>query len=114
MRTLELAFLAFGATSLVAADALAADCTQVTTNAVYAAGSTAIGPVVEAIAAYLAGLGTPITLVYGGTGSCTGVQDIINNAVTPNSTPLTTPAGKTNYFIYYDNTGTQQTCDLTA
>jgi hypothetical protein len=108
--------LAFGAASLLAGRAQAADCTTLgLTSPYYVVGSTAIGPVVEAIAAYLAVQPqNAITVVYGGTGSCVGVQDIINTSTTPSAAALATPSGKTGYFIYYDSTGKPQTCDLAA
>ncbi len=109
------AALAFAAASLLAANAAATDCTDsaAVPNPVYVVGSTAIQPVAEKIAAYLAvQKPTPISLVYGGTGSCSGVSSVINSALGLPSGAITTPSGKTNYFIYYDSTGTQQTCDI--
>jgi ABC-type phosphate transport system substrate-binding protein len=108
------AALAFAAASLLAGRAQATLCNDpsMVPNPVYAVGSTAIGPVVQKIAAYLAGQQPAITLVYGGTGSCSGVSSVINTALGLPSGNITTPAGKTNYFVYYDNTGTEQHCDL--
>jgi ABC-type phosphate transport system substrate-binding protein len=98
---------AFAAVALSAGGARAMDCTTLS-NPVYVIGSTAIGPVVASISAYLAVSNPPVTVVYGGTGSCVGVNDAISNV------PITTPAGMNNYFKYYDATGTAQTCDITA
>jgi hypothetical protein len=95
----------FATTSLLAASAHATDCTTLT-NPVYVIGSTAIGPVVAKISAYLAVQNPSVTVVYGPTGSCVGVDSAING------TPITTPAGKMNFFQYYDSTGTAQTCDV--
>jgi hypothetical protein len=109
---LTAAVLAFGAASLLAGRADATDCTTLP-NPVYAVGSTAVKPVVLKIAAYLAVQTTsPITLIYGGTGSCSGVSSIVDTAVGLPAGAVVTPSGKTGYFDYYDATGAAQTCDI--
>ncbi len=114
---LTAAALAFGAASLLAGSAGATDCTTLP-NPVFAVGSTAVKPVVLKIAAYLATQATPITLIYGGTGSCVGVSTVVNAAgglTGPGmGGTVLTPSGKSNYFNYYDSTGTAQTCDVFA
>lgn len=72
-----------GTGALVAAPgaALAANCSTLT-NPVYVAGSSAVKPFLAAVAAELAGLTTPITVVYQGQGSCTGVSALTGTTST--------------------------------
>jgi hypothetical protein len=114
MRSIQITstVLAFGAASLLAGRAGATDCTTLP-NPVYVYGSTAFQPVAQQIAAYLAVQTPAITLVYGGAGSCAGVNTIVNAVVTPSKGYVLTPSGKSNYFVYYDNTGAKQACDIT-
>jgi ABC-type phosphate transport system substrate-binding protein len=58
---------------LVAAPAWAADCSTLP-NPVYVAGSSAAKPFLAKVAGELASLGSPVTLVYQGQGSCVGVN----------------------------------------
>jgi ABC-type phosphate transport system substrate-binding protein len=67
---------------VAASQAHAAPCSGLT-NPVYVAGSTAVKPFVALVAKELLGLSTPITVVYQGQGSCTGVQYL---ATTPSGT----------------------------
>jgi ABC-type phosphate transport system substrate-binding protein len=76
------------------------------------AGSSAIGPFIQAMGAVLAGQGSPTTLVYQKQGSCTGVNAVVND---------TTPAGAcangacvTGTATYYNAAGQALTCDLDA
>lgn len=116
MRYLPLATaaLVFGAASSLAGRAGATSCTTLT-NPVYAAGSTAIKGVLGQVAAFLTGptQTTPVTIVYLGSGSCNGVDAVID-AVSAAPTPLQTPSGQTDYFTYWDSTGATHTCDLAA
>jgi hypothetical protein len=102
MRTIKLttAAFAFGAASLLAGRARAGtDCTA-QPNPVYVAGSTAIKATLGELALFLSGQTPAVTIVYLGSGSCSGVESVIN-AASPGATPLQTPAGSTNYFTYW-------------
>lgn len=68
--------LAASALGLLAPSARAADCSTIS-HVVYVAGSTAAKPFIAAVAASLSHESTPITLVYQGQGSCTGVQTMV-------------------------------------
>jgi ABC-type phosphate transport system substrate-binding protein len=84
--------------------AQAAACADLS-HPIYIAGSTAIKPFVQKVAGILASLPTPITVVYQGQGSCTGVNYLV-------ATPTGTITGVGNNW---DATGTALTdCDLTA
>jgi len=65
------------ATALAAAPAYAANCDTLP-NPVYVAGSSAAKPFLAKVAAELASLASPITLVYQGQGSCVGVGYLAN------------------------------------
>jgi ABC-type phosphate transport system substrate-binding protein len=76
------------------------------------AGSSAIGPFVQAMGAILAGQAAPTTLIYQKQGSCTGVNAVVLD---------TTPAGAcvagaciTGTATYYNTAGVAQSCDLAA
>jgi len=60
----------------LANQAQAADCSTLP-SPVYVAGSSAVKPFVAKVAAELAGLATPITVVYQGQGSCTGINYMV-------------------------------------
>lgn len=97
------ATLLLGATALLAAPtpAHAADCSGLS-KPVYIAGSSAVKPFVAKVAAELAGLASPITVVYQSGGSCVGVQALTG------ATPGTiTGTGK-----YWDVAGTETDCTL--
>jgi hypothetical protein len=111
MRTRTLAPLAFAAVSLVALRARAMDCTTLP-SPVYAAGSTAILPVMAKIGTFLAAQSSPATLVYLPNGSCKGISAVVNTVAVP-PTPIFSPAGMTNVFTYWDNNGNTLNCDIT-
>jgi ABC-type phosphate transport system substrate-binding protein len=74
------------------------------------AGSSAVGPFVQAMGQVLAGQATPTTLIYQKQGSCTGV-----NAVVLDTTPTGTCASGAcikGTATYYDATGAALNCDL--
>jgi hypothetical protein len=101
----------FAALALFASrEARAASCASVpnTSTPVYIVGSSAIGPVISKLSGALATQATnPVTVFYGPVGSCAGLQTVVPGAVA-----IASPAGKTNYFKYFDNTGMAQTCDV--
>lgn len=68
--------LAASAFGLFAPSAHAADCSSID-HVIYVAGSTAAKPFIAAVAASLEHESPPITLVYQGQGSCTGVQTMV-------------------------------------
>src|SRR5262249_21365709 len=105
--------LALGAAALSAREARAADCTTLgLPSPAYLTGPTATGPVIQKIGKFLAVQSPPITLVYAASGSCTGVASSVAAVTDPTKAALVTPSGKTNYFMYWDSTGTTQTCDI--
>lgn len=71
------ATLLLGATALIALPkaAHAADCSTLT-RPVYVAGSSAVRPFLAVVAAELASLPTPITVVYQSLGSCVGITSL--------------------------------------
>jgi ABC-type phosphate transport system substrate-binding protein len=79
-----------------ASRAEAADCSTLP-SPVYVAGSTAVKPFLAKVAAELAGLTTPITVVYQGQGSCTGINYLV-------ATPTGTISGT---GVIWDATGTE-------
>jgi ABC-type phosphate transport system substrate-binding protein len=87
-----------GASVLFAAptDAMAAACSTLT-NPVYVAGSSAVKPFLAKVAAELAALSSPITVVYQGQGSCVGVQAMTG----------TTPGTITGTGVVWDKNGTE-------
>jgi len=89
------AFALLGAAVVIAlpSQAHAADCKSLP-NAVIVAGSSAVKPLVAAVAANLASLATPITVVYKSEGSCVGVQAVTGTDPTESGTGITwTAAG---------------------
>ncbi len=96
------AALAFGAASLSAGAARAADCTTLP-SPVYVTGSSAAKGVLGKVAAVLASQN--VTVVYLSQGSCVGVAA----AVTSTPAPYT-GAG----LSYWDTTGAELKCDLAA
>jgi hypothetical protein len=97
------AALAFGAASLLAGAARAADCTTLP-SPVYVTGSSAAKGVLAKVAGVLASQN--VTLVYLSQGSCVGVSTALNSTPTPYvGTGLS----------YWDTTGTvENKCDLAA
>jgi ABC-type phosphate transport system substrate-binding protein len=76
------------------------------------AGSSAVGPFIQAMGKVLAGQATPTTLIYQKQGSCTGVTAVVNDT-TP-SAACASGACITGTATYYDTTGTALSCDLDA
>ncbi len=78
--TVNVAGLATGFLGILAQanTAQAADCSTLP-NPVYVAGSSAVKPFLAKVAAELAGLATPITVVYQGQGSCTGINYLVTS-----------------------------------
>jgi hypothetical protein len=98
----------FGAATLAASSAHAANCSTLGfTSVVYVAGSTAAKGILAQVAAALA---PGVTVIYLGNGSCGGV-----NAVIGAQTPITgTGTSGAAALSYWDNTGTEQHCDIPA
>ncbi len=94
-----------GAMSLAhATPARAATCESLGSKRVYVAGSTAVKPFLAAIGKSLAAASTPMTIVYQGQGSCTGVNYMTS-----------APAGSiTGTGTVWDAAGIEGACDLTA
>jgi hypothetical protein len=72
---------------------------------VYVTGSSAFKPILGALAGVLAGATPPVTIIYKGQGSCSGVDAILNG------TPLT---GTGAAVSYWDSASMEQHCDLAA
>jgi hypothetical protein len=93
------ALIALGSASR---EALAGDCTTLP-SPIYAIGASAPTPIFRNLGTALSKLSSPITFVYQNSGgACTGPNAIINNV------PITGNA------LYWDATGTQQTCTFTV
>lgn len=88
---------------LLATDACAADCTSLP-SPVYVTGSTAAQPLLIELSKYLVTQSSPITIVYLGQGSCTGVDAILNG------TPIT--GSGSSGLSTWDATGALHSCDL--
>src|SRR5436190_10362286 len=80
---------------------MAVDCGVDLSNPVYIAGSSAVKPFLAEIAKILVTESPPVTLVYSGQGSCTGVSAILGGA------PVSGP------YTYWDKVGAEQTCTST-
>jgi ABC-type phosphate transport system substrate-binding protein len=87
------------AAGAVALPAFAAPCAGLA-NPVYVTGSSAVKPLLAGLATTLAGASPPVTIIYKGAGSCTGMDGFFGN------TPLTGTG------VSYWNTTTEQACDL--
>jgi len=85
--------------------ASAADCASLP-GPVYLAGSTAAKPFVALVGKLLASQNPPVTVVYTGQGSCTGVDAILNG------TPLRGTGAAA--LSYWDGAGTEQKCDVSG
>jgi len=83
--------------------ALAADCTTLP-GPVYLAGSTAAKPFVALVGKTLAAQSPPVTVVYTGQGSCTGVDAILNGTPLKGMGPTA--------LSHWDAAGVEQKCDL--
>jgi len=106
MRAARLAVVAAAAAVLLAAGALpaaATDCATLPTP-IYVAGSTAAKPFLAEIGKFMAGQTPPVTIVYSGQGSCTGVEAILSGT-TVTGTGTGAPR-------YWDATGLEVSCDI--
>jgi hypothetical protein len=95
--------------ALAAALALAArpaaaqtvDCSTLP-NPIYGDGGTAAQPYIGKLATELAKLSTPVTVLFKGTGGCTGIYGML------------TPTSLTGTFSYWDTTGARKSCTQTT
>jgi ABC-type phosphate transport system substrate-binding protein len=99
-RRLTLALSAGVCTLAAAHGAHAADCSSLP-SPVYVTGSSAVKPFLAKLGAALSGGASPITIVYKGQGSCTGVAAIVEGTAITGTATYWTP----------DASG-DQTCDL--
>jgi ABC-type phosphate transport system substrate-binding protein len=76
--------------------------TGLTGTPVYIAGSSAVKPVLKQISNTMAGLGTPVRIIYQSVSSCTGLSDVV------------TPVGEKKTGTYWDDAGTELSCDVDA
>lgn len=106
------ALLALTATVALERPARAQQSCSALPNPIVIAGSSAIRPLVQAMAAPLAGQSQPITLIYQSQGSCTGVNAIVGD-VTPTGA-CSSGACITGTATYYTAAGAAQTCNLDA
>lgn len=90
---------------LVGAEAHAASCGDLT-NPVVVVGSSAAKPLLAEIAKVLASQANPVTVVYSGQGSCTGVDAVLNGNAAHG-------AG-TSALSFWDTAGAEQKCDTGA
>ncbi len=88
--------------SLGARGAAATECGTLP-GPVYVTGSTAAKPLLVEIGRLMAGQTPPVTVIYLGQGSCTGVDAILSG----------TPLGGTG-LSYWDSAGLELTCDITG
>lgn len=95
------AIVAFGAASLSAASARAADCTTLP-NPVYVGGSSAVKPVLAKVAQVLAAQQPAVTVVYLSQGSCVGVNTVLNKTAVSGAAA----------FSVWDGAGTETKCDV--
>jgi ABC-type phosphate transport system substrate-binding protein len=86
------------AIGLAPAPAAASDCSLDLMNPIYIAGSSAVKPFLAEIAKVLVTQSPPVTIIYSGQGSCTGVSAILDG------TPVAGP------YAYWDRVGTEQAC----
>ena len=85
------------------ASAQTPDCSTLTLpNPVYGDGGTAAQPYIGKLATILAGLATPITVLYRGSGGCAGIYGLV------------TPTVLTGTVTYWDAAGAAHTCNLPA
>ena len=83
--------------------AAAADCTTLP-SPVFVTGSTAAKPILVQLARYLGSLPSPITIVYQGQGSCSGVDAILSATLLQGTATFST----------WDSSGTEVKCDVPA
>src|SRR5262245_20952390 len=91
------------ASLFTAVSARATDC-QSLQNPVYVVGSSAAKTLLAELAKILVGQASPTTIVYLGSGSCSGVDAILNG------TPIV--GSGTTAPSFWDNTGTESKCDI--
>jgi hypothetical protein len=94
---------ALGIGWLGARPAAAADCTDLP-SPVFVTGSTAAKPILVQLARYLGSLASPITIVYQGQGSCSGVDAILSATLLQGTATFST----------WDSSGTEVKCDVPA
>ncbi|MFT3771376.1 MAG: hypothetical protein QM820_38675 [Minicystis sp.] len=96
--------------ALLAGHAGAAECSALGfQHVVYVTGSTAAKPLLAEVGRALALSNPPVTLIYVGAGSCTGVSAVLGP-----QTPVTALATASNPPTYWDGTGKESTCDLST
>ena len=83
--------------------AVAADCATFP-SPVYVTGSTAAKPILVQLARYLGSLSAPITIVYQGQGSCSGVDAVLSATLLQGAASFST----------WDSSGTEVKCDVPA
>lgn len=103
-RTLRTCIPALGLVAVISLASPARAATDCTTlpNAVYVTGSSAFKPILAELAKVLAAPPNPLTIIYRGQGSCTGVDAILN------STALT----GTGTAVSYWSTSSELNCDI--
>jgi ABC-type phosphate transport system substrate-binding protein len=84
------------------------DCSTLPTP-IYIGGSSAISPFVKEMGKNLAGLSSPVTLIYQKLGSCAGVNVMLADTDAATCQPGGCVMGT---GTYYDTTGTAQMCNL--
>ncbi|APR74769.1 Hypothetical protein A7982_00115 [Minicystis rosea] len=95
---------------LLAGNAGAAECTSLGfQHIVYVTGSTAAKPLLAIVGRALAEGTPPVSLVYVGAGSCTGVSAVLGA-----QTPVSALATASNPPTYWDSGGNEKYCDITT
>ena len=102
-RTLICTLVAFNAGWLGTRPAAAADCAALP-SPVFVTGSTAAKPILLQLARYLGSLTSPITIVYQGQGSCSGVDAILSATLLQGTATFST----------WDSSGAEVKCDVPA
>jgi ABC-type phosphate transport system substrate-binding protein len=95
--------LVFGLGWLGTRPAAAADCAALP-SPVFVTGSTAAKPILVQLARYLGSLASPISIVYQGQGSCSGVDAILSATLLQGTATFST----------WDSSGTELRCDVPA
>jgi ABC-type phosphate transport system substrate-binding protein len=109
MRTLPI-LLASSLGALAPRAARAAECTSLGfSHIVYFTGSSAAKPLLAEVGRALAANNPPVTLVYVGAGSCTGVTAVLGA-----QTPLMAMATASNPPTYWDTAGAEHQCDIST
>jgi ABC-type phosphate transport system substrate-binding protein len=104
MRTPRSSLSLLAVTALVALSAPASAATDCTTlsNSVLITGSSAFKPILAELAKVLAAANPPLTILYKGQGSCTGVDAVLND----------TPVTGTGTAVSYWDSSAEQHCDM--